>query len=242
MTFHIGLFQSLRLLKDQPLLFQKPLVAHLADQADLIADLRKSLICVVLPKQQPVLGSRSHHAVRLVAFFCHEIVDQHADVRLGPVQYDPLFSLQLSRRIDAGHQPLGRRLLIAGTAVKLSPAEESVYIPEFQRGPKLPGVDAVVLDGVGVRNDLCVFKTRHCAVHLILHIFRKGAGHAADVHFVRLKPLRLNEYLVPLLIGKFDNLILNGRAVPGPCPLDHAGKERGSVRFFRMISWVFSFV
>ena len=55
-------------------------------------------------------------------------------------------------------------------------------------------------------------------------ILRKRTGHAADVHLIGIKPLRLDKYLMPVLICKFYYFIFNRRTITGACSLDHTGK------------------
>ena len=59
------------------------------------------------------------HAVRLVDALGHQVVDQHADVGLAAVEDQRRLALELQRGVDAGHQPLGGGLLVAGRAVDL---------------------------------------------------------------------------------------------------------------------------
>ena len=195
-----------------------------------MTDRRQTQIRVVLPQEQPVFGSGRHHPVWLMAFFCHKIIDENADISLGTVDHDAFLPLQLPSRIDPGDQPLCRRFLVTGTSVKLSAAEEALNVLEFQRRLKLAGVYAVVFDGICIPHDLRIFKPRHAPVHGVLDVLGKGAGHAAHVHFRRVDPFRFDKHLMAVLIREFHHFILDGRTIPGTGPFDRAGKERRPVQ------------
>ena len=74
---------------------------------------REPCIGIVLPEEQPVFGTRRHHAVRFVRTLCDEIVYEHADISLRPVDDDGIFSEDLKRCIDAGDYALARSFLVA---------------------------------------------------------------------------------------------------------------------------------
>ena len=75
-----------------------------------------------------------------------------------------------------------------------------------------------------------MLQARHSTVHGILHILRQGAGHAAQIHLVGVKSLRLNEYLVAGLIREFHYLIFNGWTVTRTGSLNRTGKQRRSIQ------------
>ena len=66
--------------------------------------------------------------------------------------------------------------------------------------------------------------------HPELHLLRHGGGKALDIHFLRVQAHGLDEQLVPGLVRKADDLILDGGTVPRPHPLDDAGEEGGAVQ------------
>ncbi|MPM73056.1 hypothetical protein SDC9_120032 [bioreactor metagenome] len=57
-------------------------------------------------------------------------------------------------------------------------------------------------------------ESRQGAQHFYLHVPRQARAHALHVHLVCGAPFRLDEDLVPLLIRKANDLVLNARAVP----------------------------
>ena len=66
------------------------------------------------PKQQAVLGARGEHAVRLCRAAGHQVVDQHANVRLVPPEHKGRLPIpSRERRVEAGDEAKARRLLVA---------------------------------------------------------------------------------------------------------------------------------
>ena len=57
---------------------------------------------VVLPQQQPKLGTRGEHAVWFVDAAGHQIIDQHADVRLLAPDDQRFFAGDGQRRVRPG--------------------------------------------------------------------------------------------------------------------------------------------
>ena len=58
-----------------------------------------------------------------------------------------------------------------------------------------------------------------------LNIFRKGRGQPLQVELFGMEAAGLDEDLVPLFFREADDLIFNGRAVPGADALDLAAVE-----------------
>ena len=71
------------------------MIAFLADQPAVVADLREPQVGIVLPQRETVLRARGHHAVGLVRPLGDKVVDEHADVRLGPPQDEGGLAAQL---------------------------------------------------------------------------------------------------------------------------------------------------
>ena len=71
-----------------------------------------TFIGIILPQKQSVLGARRHHTVRLIAFFRHQVVDQHSGIPVRSLEYNRLFAENLLCGIDAGDDSLRRSLLI----------------------------------------------------------------------------------------------------------------------------------
>ena len=160
--------------------------AFLRIQPDTGANANQPLICIVLPQNQAVLTARSHHAVRLLGTAGHEIIDQRANIPIGAIQNHRRFSLELERGIDAGDQTLCTRFFIAGGAVKLTGAVQTVNLLGFQRRTQLQRVNAVVLNGIRRTHDLRMLQALDGVQHIQLYIFRHGGGEALNVHFFRV--------------------------------------------------------
>ena len=108
------------------------LVLFIGYKTDLMSDPAKSEIRIVLTQEQTVLRSRCHHAVRLMIFLCHKIIDKDPDIRLGTIKNHRVLLLKLSRRVHTGHKALNGCLLISGASVKLAAGEQSVNIFKLQ--------------------------------------------------------------------------------------------------------------
>ena len=217
-----GMLHAIDLCLDLLFLSAELLPALLADQSHPVSLLGKPKIRIVLAEQETVFRPGGHHPVWFSVFFRHQVVDQNADIAFGTVDHERLFPEHIHGRVYSGKQSLGGGLLISGAAVDLSAAEKAGDILKLQRLFQLRGIDAVIFNGVGVLDDLHMLESGHRPVHGHLDIVRERTGHSADVHFVCGKTFRLDEDLVSVLIGEAHDLILDGRAVAGACPLDHA--------------------
>ena len=60
--------------------------------------LEEPLVRVVLSQDEPVLGPRGEHAVRLVDLLRHEIVDEDSDIRLVPSENERALAREAQRR------------------------------------------------------------------------------------------------------------------------------------------------
>ena len=134
--------------------------------------------------------------------------------------------------IDARHQSLGRRLLIAGAAVELSGAEQPGEIPEAEASVHLLRVAAVIFDGIGRADDVDMLQPGDGMQKLQLHVERQRGGKPLQIHLISLRAAGLDKDLMPLLIRKAHDLIFDAGAVPRADPLDFPAVERGAVEIF----------
>ena len=118
------------------------------------------------------------------------------------------------RGVDAGDQSLRRRLLVAGRAVDLPGEKQPGDALRFEAPRQLGRLDEVVLDGVPGPQQHRVFQPGQRMNELRLHVARQAHREAVDVDFPRVEPFRLEKDLVPLLVRKPDDLVLERRAVP----------------------------
>ena len=76
------MLNSLDLFLDHALFFLKFMVSLIIDQADFPAFFAKTEICVVLAEKQTILSTACHHSIRLMVFFCYQIIDKNTDICL----------------------------------------------------------------------------------------------------------------------------------------------------------------
>ena len=213
----------------QPVFFLHGGKARVRYQSDAVADGAQALVGVVLPVQQAVLRAGGHDAVRFVRALGHEVVHERADVPVRAAEDHRLTSQQLQRRVHARDEALHGRLLVAGRTVELPRAVEAGHFLGLERRQQLRRVYAVIFDRVGAAGHLRVLESRQRVQHCDLHVLRQGGGEALDVELFRVQPHRLDEQLVPRLVGKGHDLRLDGRAVARADALDHAGVDRAAV-------------
>lgn len=193
----------------------------------------QTLVCVILTEEQAEFRAGCHHTVRLFAAFADEVVNENADITVGTLEDDGVFSLNIANSVDTAHKPLCGRFFVAGGAVELTSGKKTVIVLEFQRKLQLGGIDTVILDGICKTGDFAVFQTGNGAVHGNLHILRQRGGHPLDIHFFGVFPFgllrkaggvpyRQNAPLYPRWTGNNEGLCLQSnrrtRENDGDCP------------------------
>jgi hypothetical protein len=126
-----------------------------------------------------------------------QVVDQDADVAVRPVGDEvglPAGGGQ--RRVDAGHDPLRRGLLVAGGPVHLPGQEQAPDRAQLQRRVEFPRVDVVVLDRVAGPEHHRALQPGDRGDHLRLHLARQRGRDPVRIDRVVVEPLRLEEDLV----------------------------------------------
>ena len=111
-------------------------------------------------------------------------------------------------------------------AIKLTAAEQTTDFLEFQCWFQLRSRNTIIFYRISITDNLRMFKSRHRMIHLILNILRKRTGHTSHIHFICIKPLRLQKNLMSVFIGKLDNFILNRRTISWPCSLNNTRINR----------------
>ena len=130
---------------------------------------------------------------------------------------------------------MDRRLLVPGGPAELPRAIEAGDFLALQGGLQLQGVHAVILDGVGGAHHFRPLQAGDGVEHFQLHVLRQSGGEALDVQLLGVQAHGLDEQLVAFLVGepvKAGDFGFNGRAVPGPYPLNHAAVHGGAVQVF----------
>ncbi len=91
---------------------------------------------------------------------------------------------------------------------------------------QLARVDGVIFDCVAGPDHFRALQAGNRCDHGNLHVDGHAGGHAIHVDLVGVEALRLEKNLVPQLVGEFDDLIFNGRAVTRTDSLNLAAVER----------------
>ena len=89
------------------------MVCLIIDQANLPAFFAETEVCIVLTEQQAVFGAACHHSVRLMVFFCYQIIDENADICLGAIQDQLFFSFYFHGCVDSCDQTLSGCFLVS---------------------------------------------------------------------------------------------------------------------------------
>ena len=160
-----------------------------------------------------------------MVFLSNQIINEYANIGFGTVKNQWVLSFYFHSCIDTGDQPLCGSLFISGASVELPAAEQTGNLLELQGRIQLTWVDTVILNCVCIPYNLDMFESRYCMIHSILYILRKRTGHTADIHFVGVDTFRFNEYLMAVLVGKFNDFVLDRRTVARTGSLNHSGKQ-----------------
>ena len=116
-------------------------------------------------------------------------------------------------RVDAGHDALAGGFFVAGGAVDLSGEEEAGDFLGLERAMKFGRIDRIVFDGVAGTHHFGVFEAGNGLQDCQLHVDGQRGAHAVDVNLVRGQALGFEEELMAQLVGKFDDLVFDRRAV-----------------------------
>ena len=208
------------------LVFCPAVILH---QTILPANGGQPLIGVVLPQGQAVLAPAGHHAVGIHDTLCDKVIHQRAQIAGLTLQDELALPFCTAGGVQTGQQTLRSSFLVAGGAVELARAIQAPHHLALQRGFQAGRVYAVILDGVGRAHDFDVFKALNAPVKGVLHILRQAAGRTLQIHLLCVLAAGLHKDGVPVLARKAHHLVLNGGAVPGANPLDHAAIERAAL-------------
>ena len=104
----------------------------------------KTPVGIVLPKKYPVFSSRGKHPVGFVDSFGHQVVNQHADIRLVAAKNKRLLLIKLEVRVDSGNYSLGSRFLISRGTVDLACKIQVLHVLEFESRLELGGMSSRV--------------------------------------------------------------------------------------------------
>jgi hypothetical protein len=85
---------------------------------------------------------------------------------------------------------------------------------------KLGWRTVVVFNSVPRTQNVRVLEAWNRSEEFILDLHRKTSGNTVHVILLRVPTLWLKEELMPVFVGKLDNLILYGWAIARPNPVD----------------------
>eukprot|EP00968_Pinguiococcus_pyrenoidosus_P019972 scaffold2252_cov255-Pinguiococcus_pyrenoidosus.AAC.6 len=165
------------------------------DQARRDAQLGKSEVGVVLPKRQAILGSAGEHAVRLLSAFRDQVIHEHSDVSLvtANVKAASIPGAEAQAHGCGGpcNQPLGAGFFIARGATDLARQVEILALLRLQVAGELPWIHEVILDVVGVAQNLRVLEAPDAVDDLVLPLLGERSAEAIRVHDIGADALGL---------------------------------------------------
>ena len=159
-----------------------------------------------------------------------QIIDQNAEIGLGPINRHHPGPGDRSGSVDARQQPLGRRFFIAGRAVDLSGQKQAGDVAHLQACCQAPWVDIIILDGITRPQDPCVLEPRHRRHKGDLDVLGKRGGDPVGIDRRIVQTFRLQEYLMGRFVGESNDLVLDGGTIPRSTPADRPGINRGAIK------------
>ncbi len=175
-------------------------------------------IGVVGPQRQAELGARGEHPIRLATPCVVRSSTITPKIGFGPVEPDDRLPAGDAGGVDAGDQPLRAGFLITGRAVDLARQEQARQRPQLQPATEGARIDVVIFHRIAGPDHPRVLQARDGAQDRLLHILRQAGGDAVGVDRGIVQALRLQEDVVPLLVGEADDLVLDRWAVTRPAP------------------------
>ena len=176
-----------------------------------------------------MFGPGREQAIGFLDAFGHQVVDEDPDIRLVPSQNEGRLLHQGQGGVYPGHEPLGGRLFVAGGAVYLPGQVEAADPPALQGMGQLGRGNGVVFYAVGRSQDLRPVEAGYGSEDPFLDLERQARGDPVDVDLGGLEPLGLEKELMAGAVREFDDLVFDGRTIPGPDAGDPASVKRGLV-------------
>ena len=205
----------------------QPLPGKAADPG---ADRAEPLVGVVRAQPETILGPRGEHPVRFADALGHQIVDQHADIGVSPVQDQGRPSGHRQTRVEPSHQALRRSFLVPRRPVDLAGEVQAWDHPRPQRVVERPWIDVVVLDRVARPDHAGIFQPGNGPEQRLLHIAGQGGRNPVRIDRVVVEPFRLEVDLMARFVGEADDLVLDRRAIARPGAADLAGIDRRAMQ------------
>ena len=141
------------------------------DLADFITNRHQPEICVILPQNQPIFTSGSHHSIWVFTALCYQVIDQRSNIRTCPIQNHRRFVLCLQSSVDSGNNSLCCSFFIARRAVKLPSPIQAMNLFCFQRWTQGCWVYAIIFNRISWTHDFYMFQAPNRPQECKLHIF-----------------------------------------------------------------------
>ena len=158
-----------------------------------------------------------------------QIVGEHADIGLRAVEAHALEVGAAPRRVDPRHQALGGGFLVAGGAVDLTREKEARQRLQLKPGSERPGVDIIVFNRVARSDHSCTLEPGDRLQQGLLDLGGEAGGNAVGIDGIVVQPLRLEEDLMMVAIGKPHHLVLDGGTITRPTTGDLTAIDRGKM-------------
>ena len=175
--------------------------------------LGKTVVGIVLTKEDAILRAGGEHTVWLVNTLGDEVVDEDANIRLVARENERLFATNLADGIDSRNETLTGGLLVTRRAIDLPCHEEILENLAFEAMAELRRVEEIVFYGIARADDLHVFQTGNLLQRTELYIHGQRATEAIEVELDSVLALGFEEELVLILIGEVDELGLDAWAI-----------------------------
>ena len=127
--------------------------------ADTVSNIHQTIAGIVLTENQAAFGTRSEHAVRFIGSLCDEIVYHYTDVGILTTQNKWFFAAYLKDGIYACHNPLSGGFFVSGRSIDLPSKEKTGDTFRFKRMLQFAGINTIILDRIGVFQELRMFQT-----------------------------------------------------------------------------------
>ena len=187
-------------------------------------------IGIVLSEQNAIFGPGGKHPVRLIHALIDKVVDEYANVSLVSAQHQRLMLGHILMGVGTGHNSLRCSLLITGGAIHLTGQEKIVHGLGTQRIMQGLRVKIIVLHRIGRLKENGILKALNGMYGVLLHFQRKRRRKALQVILGGVFPLRFQEKLVGVFIGKSTQLIFYAGAIAGSFAMNASGKEGRAVK------------
>ena len=203
--------------------------AFALDESEFDSLAGEAKVGVVLPQKETVFGSAGEHPVGLGRATRHEVVEHHADIGLMPGNGERWLAQALQSGVRASDESLRGGLLVAGGAIDLAGKIEARQALRLESCVELGGWAVVVFHRISGTEDFGILEAAHAADEGVLHLEWQARGDAIHINLVGVASLGFQEKLVLRLFGKFDDFVLNARAVARADSFDFSGVEGGFV-------------